>query len=131
MARAASTRRSSEAQSSQSSRLSGTARCLARAGTILGPHEDVGRLPCWLARMAAGGGILAPGPPGLELQLIDARDRARFVLDAVLARHGGAFNVVSRRGQATMRSLLEACHSVAAPRSCRAWGVCDDGCYEP
>ncbi|MGH2883654.1 MAG: NAD-dependent epimerase/dehydratase family protein [Solirubrobacteraceae bacterium] len=92
---------------------------LARAGTILGPHEDVGRLPWWLARMAAGGEILAPGPPDLELQLIDARDLAKFALDAAHAHHGGAFNVVSRRGHATMRSLLEACHYVAAPPAAR------------
>ena len=95
---------------------------VARAGTILGPHEDVGRLPWWLNRMAAGGEILAPGPPGLQLQLIDARDLASFVLDAALAGHSGPFNVVSRRGHATMRSLLEACHEVAgAPDALLTW----------
>ncbi|HEY2005065.1 MAG TPA: NAD-dependent epimerase/dehydratase family protein, partial [Solirubrobacteraceae bacterium] len=35
---------------------------LLRPGLILGPHEDVGRLPWWLARMARGGEVLAPGP---------------------------------------------------------------------
>jgi nucleoside-diphosphate-sugar epimerase len=95
---------------------------LARAGLILGPHEDVGRLPWWLTRMAAGGEILAPGPPDLELQLIDARDLASFVLDAALANHGGPFNVVSRRGHTTMRSLLEACQAVAgAPDARLIW----------
>jgi nucleoside-diphosphate-sugar epimerase len=95
---------------------------LARPGVILGPREDVGRLPWWLMRMAAGGEILAPGPPDLELQLIDARDLATFVLDAALAGHGGPFNVVSRRGHATMRSLLEACLAVAgAPDARLTW----------
>lgn len=47
---------------------------LARAGLILGPHEDVGRLPWWLRRTARGGRVLAPGPPDLPLQYIDARD---------------------------------------------------------
>lgn len=86
---------------------------VARAGLILGPHENVGRLPWWLTRMAAGGEILAPGPPDLALQLIDARDLAIFVLHAALAGHAGPVNVVSRRGQATMRSLLEACRAAA------------------
>jgi nucleoside-diphosphate-sugar epimerase len=86
---------------------------LARAGLILGPHEDVGRLPWWLARMARGGEVLAPGPPDNELQYIDARDLARFVLDAASAGNGGPFNVVSRRGHATMTSLLEACRRVS------------------
>jgi 2'-hydroxyisoflavone reductase len=95
---------------------------LARAGLILGPHEDVGRLPWWLNRMATGGDVLAPGPPDLPLQLIDARDLARFVLDAAAADRSGAFNVVSRRGHATMASLLEACRATAgAPDTRLVW----------
>jgi nucleoside-diphosphate-sugar epimerase len=86
---------------------------LARAGLILGPHEDVGRLTWWLTRMAAGGEVLAPGPPDLPIQLIDARDLAAFVLDAALTKRTGPYNVVSRRGHATMRSLLESCQAVA------------------
>ena len=82
---------------------------LARPGLILGPHEDVGRLPWWLARVAAGGEVLAPGPVDLALQYIDARDLARFVLDAASAGVGGPLNVVSRPGHATMGSLLAAC----------------------
>jgi 2'-hydroxyisoflavone reductase len=86
---------------------------LARAGTILGPYEDVGRLTWWLGRMARGGEVLCPGPVDLPIQYIDARDLAGFVLEAAAAGHAGPFNVVSRRGHATMGSLLEACHSVA------------------
>lgn len=86
---------------------------LARPGTILGPHEDVGRLPWWLTRMAAGGEVLAPGPADLQIQLIDARDLASFVLDAAVANRSGPYNVVSRRGHATMGSLLETCRAVA------------------
>jgi nucleoside-diphosphate-sugar epimerase len=63
--------------------------------------------------MAAGGEILAPGPPDSPLQYIDARDLAAFVLDAAVARRGGPYNVVSRRGHATMGSLLEACRTIA------------------
>jgi 2'-hydroxyisoflavone reductase len=86
---------------------------LARAGLILGPYENVGRLTWWLARMARGGEILCPGPADLEIQYIDARDLARFVIQASSAGHSGPFNVVSRRGHATMGSLLEACHQAA------------------
>jgi 2'-hydroxyisoflavone reductase len=86
---------------------------MARAGAILGPHEDVGRLPWWLGRMARGGEILCPGPPDLPLQYVDARDLAAFVVRAATTGLSGPFNVVSRRGHATMGTLLEACHSVA------------------
>jgi nucleoside-diphosphate-sugar epimerase len=86
---------------------------LARAGTILGPHENVGRLTWWLARMARGGEILCPGPPDLGIQYVDARDLARFVIRAAGAGMTGPVNVVSRRGHATMGSLLAACHATA------------------
>lgn len=90
-----------------------------RPGLILGPHEDVGRLPWWLHRMARGGTVLAPGPADLPLQLIDARDLARFALDAGLRGLGGPVNAVSRRGHATMGRLLESCRDVAGEDSTR------------
>jgi nucleoside-diphosphate-sugar epimerase len=93
----------------------------ARAGTILGPHENVGRLPWWLLRMARGGEVLSPGPPELPLQYIDARDLAIWLLDAASAGTSGPFNVVSRTGHATMGSLLEACRSVTGGGAELAW----------
>jgi 2'-hydroxyisoflavone reductase len=85
----------------------------ARAGLILGPHENVGRLTWWLDRMARGGEVLCPGPSDLPLQCIDARDLARFVITAADAGATGPFNVVCRRGQVTMGTLLEVCRDVA------------------
>lgn len=92
---------------------------VARPGLILGPHEDVGRLPWWLARMARGGEVMCPGPADLPLQYVDARDLAAFVLDAAMAGHHGPFNTVGRRGAATMGSLLEACRAVAGAAGTR------------
>ncbi|MDQ6729416.1 MAG: NAD-dependent epimerase/dehydratase family protein, partial [Actinomycetota bacterium] len=88
---------------------------ILRPGLILGPGEDVGRLPWWLARMARGGEVLAPGPPDLGLQMIDCRDLAAFALTAGAAGVAGPLNTVSHAGHATTRSLLEACREVAAP----------------
>lgn len=93
----------------------------ARAGTILGPHENVGRLPWWLLRMARGGEVLAPSPPELPLQYIDARDLAIWLLDAAGAGLDGPFNTVSRTGHTTMGGLLEACRSVTGGRAQLAW----------
>jgi 2'-hydroxyisoflavone reductase len=95
---------------------------LARCGLILGPRENIGRLTWWLSRMARGGEVLCPGPPDLPLQYVDARDLAAFVLDAATAGHAGPFNVVSRRGHATMGAILEACRAVAgAPEATLTW----------
>ncbi|OKI61861.1 NAD-dependent epimerase/dehydratase family protein [Micromonospora sp. CB01531] len=81
---------------------------LARAGLILGPGEDIGRLPWWLQRIARGGPVLAPGPRDLPLQYVDARDLAIWLLDRGAEGVGGAYNVVSRTGHATMGELLDA-----------------------
>ncbi|MET9557005.1 NAD-dependent epimerase/dehydratase family protein [Streptomyces sp. NPDC006645] len=82
---------------------------LVRPGLILGPWENVGRLPWWLGRIARGGPVLAPGPADNPLQYIDVRDLAEWTLDAAAAGLGGAYNVVSPPGHSTMGELLEAC----------------------
>ena len=99
---------------------------LARAGTILGPYENVGRLTWWLRRMARGGEVLCPGPPDLPIQFIDARDLAAFVIDGATAGHSGPFNLVCRRGQATMGALLEACATIAGAADTRLTWVAPD-----
>ncbi|MGV9879908.1 NAD-dependent epimerase/dehydratase family protein [Streptomyces sp. NPDC003006] len=86
---------------------------LARAGLILGPYENIGRLPWWLNRVARGGPVLAPGPRDLEIQYVDVRDLAEWVLDAAVAELHGAYNLVSPMGQITMGELLDACVEVA------------------
>ena len=91
---------------------------LARAGLILGPYENVGRLPFWLNRIAAGGRVPAPGPPDRPLQLIDARDIARWVLDH---RPVGTFNTVSRPGHTTIGELLEECRRVTGSDAELVW----------
>ncbi|MDO9409053.1 NAD-dependent epimerase/dehydratase family protein [Patulibacter sp.] len=88
---------------------------IARAGLILGPHEDVVRLPWWLLRIDRGGDVLAPGPEDLPLQWVDARDLARWILSAAERGLSGPYNTVSRPGHGTMRELLGGC--VAATRS--------------
>ena len=94
---------------------------LARAGLILGPHEDVGRLPWWLNRLRRGGPALAPGPRELPLQYIDARDLAVFLLDAAGRGLGGAYNVVSEAGHTTMGELLETANAVTGGRADLRW----------
>jgi nucleoside-diphosphate-sugar epimerase len=82
---------------------------LARAGLILGPFEDVGRLPWWLGRIARGGPVVAPGDPQRGLQYVDARDLAAWVLDNLVRGTTGAVDTVSPPGFTTIRALLEAC----------------------
>jgi nucleoside-diphosphate-sugar epimerase len=94
---------------------------LLRAGLILGPWENIGRLPWWLNRIAAGGPVLAPGRPDAGIQYVDARDLAVFGLTVAKSGHGGPFNVVSPVGQATMGELLDACVQVTGSDARLQW----------
>jgi len=85
---------------------------VARAGVIVGPHENIGRLPWWLRRLAEGGETLAPGPPDAPIQLIDARDLAAWMLDMAEAGRGGAYNAIAEPGSATWGKLLETAREV-------------------
>jgi nucleoside-diphosphate-sugar epimerase len=81
---------------------------VVRAGLIVGPHDGVFRLPWWVRRIAAGGDVPAPGDPARELQIIDARDLAAWMLDLAERRVAGAFNGTGPAGMTTMGSLLGA-----------------------
>jgi nucleoside-diphosphate-sugar epimerase len=97
----------------------GTSRCVfARPGLILGPRENIGRLPWWLRRVAAGGEVLAPGPKDLAVQYIDARDLAAFAIDTSL---NGAVNVLSRPGHITMAEVLALCREVTGSSASFTW----------
>ena len=94
---------------------------LARAGLILGPYEQVGRLPWWLRRLQRGGRVLSPGPPNRPLQYIDGRDLANFLLLAAEHQLGGTYNTVSRPGHTTMGELLETTLAVIGSEAELVW----------
>ena len=86
-----------------------------RAGLLVGPHDNVFRLPWWLRRVARGGEVVAPGDPDRTVQIIDVRDLAAWFLDLAEHRRAGVFNATSPPGRTTMREVLEA--AVAATGS--------------
>ncbi|GAA4933052.1 SDR family oxidoreductase [Nonomuraea thailandensis] len=94
---------------------------LARAGLIIGPQENVGRLPWWLNRIARGGPVVAPAPADRGLQYIDVRDLAVWCLEAGARGVGGAFNVVCPPGATTMGELLETCVKVTGSDAELRW----------
>jgi 2'-hydroxyisoflavone reductase len=84
---------------------------IARPGLIVGPHENVGRLPWWLTRMAAGGQVIAPGDPARPIRVTDARDLASWLIDNTRRGIPGAINVPGPEGT-TWGELLAACREV-------------------
>jgi 2'-hydroxyisoflavone reductase len=100
----------------------GPGACLiARAGSIIGPHDNLGQLPWWLTRIAAGGRLIAPGNSARGLQLIDARDVSAFVLGQVEARTGGIHNVVADGPSATMGQLIDDCVRATGSDAAPVW----------
>jgi 2'-hydroxyisoflavone reductase len=76
---------------------------IVRAGLIVGPHENVGRLPAWIERAERGAPLLVPAPPSRPLQLLDARDLAAWMLED---GRTGTFNAVGP--DLTMADLVDA-----------------------
>ncbi|MEW9530228.1 NAD-dependent epimerase/dehydratase family protein [Microbispora sp. NPDC049125] len=94
---------------------------VVQPGLIIGPHENVGRLPWWLTRIAAGGRVLAPGDPSRPIQLIDARDIAEFTLDHAEKGTTGRFLNGGVRGRVTFGSWLEECVAVTGSGAELVW----------
>jgi 2'-hydroxyisoflavone reductase len=87
---------------------------IARPGLIIGPHENVGRLPWWLTRIARGGQVLAPATDS-KLRMTDARDLAAWLTDSTRRGIPGVMNVPGPEGT-TFGDLLAACAGVTAPQ---------------
>jgi 2'-hydroxyisoflavone reductase len=98
---------------------------LLNPGLILGPYENVGRLPWWLRRVARGGALLAPGDPTVEMQVIDARDIAAFGLDHLHAGTEGRFLTSGPPGNTTFGGWLSDCVAVTRSDAELVW-VPDD-----
>jgi nucleoside-diphosphate-sugar epimerase len=82
---------------------------IVRPGMIVGPHDPTDRFTYWPDRIAAGGRVLAPGDPGREVQLIDVRDLAAWMIAMVGRGTAGTFAATGPDHLLTMAGMLEAC----------------------
>lgn len=88
-------------------RVYGDAALVLRPGFIGGPYDSIDRMPFWLRRIERGGEVLAPESPDAPVQLIDARDIARFALAAAEQGRGGAFNLCAPQEPHRYGDVLE------------------------
>ena len=84
---------------------------VVRPGLIVGPHDPTDRFTYWPRRIASGGRVLAPAPPGAPVQFIDARDLGAWIVHATEQRLGGTYNATGE--PITFGRLLDACNRVA------------------
>jgi 2'-hydroxyisoflavone reductase len=97
-------------------------RCLViRCGLIAGPYDYTDRLTYWAVRVARGGEVLAPAPPEQNVQFIDARDLAGWIVRMAERQQGGIYNATGAAGAVTMASLLESCREVAGSEAAFTW----------
>lgn len=85
---------------------------IIRPGLIVGPHDPTDRFTYWPLRIAAGGNVLAPGKKDAQVQFIDARDLAKYIVSSVEKKIVGTYNVTGPDELLTVESFLHACKTV-------------------
>ncbi|WP_445256122.1 NAD-dependent epimerase/dehydratase family protein [Nocardioides aurantiacus] len=73
-----------------------TTSLVVRPGLVVGPGDPSGRFGYWPERLAEGGDVLAPDHPERDVQLIDVRDLAAFLVDAAEQRLEGVLDATGR-----------------------------------
>jgi 2'-hydroxyisoflavone reductase len=86
---------------------------IVRPGKVAGPHDPQDGLTYWVRRAARGGRVAVPGRPEQPVQVIDARDLARLVVQLLADGRPGAFHAVGPAEPTTMAGLLATCAQVA------------------
>jgi nucleoside-diphosphate-sugar epimerase len=81
---------------------------IVRPGVILGPREDLGRLPDYLRRASRGGGFVVGGDPNQGFQYVDVRDLADFLLTCSESGRPGRYDVLTRPGSYTWSDFARA-----------------------
>jgi len=90
-----------------------------RPGLIVGPHDPTGRFTYWPHRVARGGDVAAPAPPGDKVQFIDVRDLAEWMVGLCEQRATGEFNAVN--DGVTWSDLLDTCREVSGSDARFVW----------
>lgn len=97
-------------------------RCvLIRPGLIVGPFDPTNRFTYWPHRVARGGEVLAPGHPGLPVQIMDARDLADWTVRMVEERRAGVYNATGPDAPLTMGQVLDEARRVASSDATFTW----------
>jgi 2'-hydroxyisoflavone reductase len=92
-----------------------------RAGLIVGPYDNSGRLPWWISRIGRGGEVLAPGEPDRPLRVVDARDLGAWCVHCGREGVPGAFPATGPAGQTTYGALFEACRAATGSAATFSW----------
>jgi 2'-hydroxyisoflavone reductase len=95
---------------------------VVRPTYVVGPDDYTWRFPWWVARIARGGDVLAPGPADNPSQVIDVRDMASWMVGLLERGESGAFHAVSPAPPFSWQDQLDATvRAVAPPGTTMTW----------
>jgi 2'-hydroxyisoflavone reductase len=96
-------------------RAHGAGLAIVRPTYVVGPHDHTLRFPRWVARIAAGGEVLAPGPENSPVQVVDARDQGEWTVALATSGTPGVFNSIGTPLPFGFGDLLSHTMSAVAP----------------
>jgi nucleoside-diphosphate-sugar epimerase len=91
----------------------GNAATIVRPGKVAGPHDWQDGLTYWVRCGVRGGRVAVPADPAQPVQVIDARDLARLVVQLIADDRPGAFQAIGPADPVTLGGLILMCADVA------------------
>ncbi|WP_433742518.1 SDR family oxidoreductase [Falsibacillus pallidus] len=82
---------------------------IIRPGLIVGPHDPTDRFTYWIERVMRGGKTLTPDNQDCEIQFIDVRDLANWILALIEMGETGIWNAAGPTTPLTLSQFLKEC----------------------
>ena len=92
-----------------------------RPGLISGPHDPTDRFTYWPRRISGGGEVLVPDHPERNVQYIDVRDLASWIVKMSGERQTGTYNATGPAYELQMGRMLEECEAVSGTDAEFVW----------
>lgn len=92
-----------------------------RCGLIVGPYDPTDRFTYWPVRINQGGEVLVPSPPDMQVQFIDARDLADFILRSSAERESGVYNTTGPAKRLSMQEFFDVCVAETVNKTSLTW----------
>jgi 2'-hydroxyisoflavone reductase len=94
---------------------------ILRPTWVAGPGDNSDRFTHWPVRVSRGGEMLVPGMPSDQIQIVDVRDLANFVVDSIEQNITGIYNMVNPPGTYSMGQLMTDCQMITGSDASLTW----------
>ena len=94
---------------------------ILRPTWVAGPGDNTDRFTYWPVRVSRGGEMLVPGNPSDQIQIVDVRDLANFVVDSLEKKITGIYNMVNPPGTYSMGQFMAECQALTGSDASLTW----------